>query len=109
MISTSPGDWHMVDDASGLVHDSCVWSGSAPATGAPAIAAETAAAPNIGAMCFSPSRIVVLISMYSQGGLSAPASTVGDNQEPVIVKRDTMRECRSVTSITLNGQPYTGS
>ena len=38
-----------------------------------------------------------------------PASTVGDNQEPVTVKRDTMRECRSVTSITLNGQPYTGS
>jgi hypothetical protein len=79
VISTSPGDWHMVDDASGLVHDSCVWSGSAPATGAPAIAAETAAAPNIGAMCFSPIRTVVLISMYSQGGRSAlppPSATI---------------------------------
>ena len=79
MISTSPGDWHTVDDASGLVHDSLVWSGSAPATGAPAITAETAAAPNMGAMCFSPIRIVVLISMYSQGGLSAlppPSATI---------------------------------
>jgi len=60
-------------------------------------------------MCFSPIRIVVLISMYSQGGLSAlppPSATI---RNPSLSNETRSANADQQLLIALNGQPHTGS